>query len=353
MKRSPRGKANFFEAEQLLEAWEPLAKKKKPGFRWDGQEYGKERKSQGPDRSGLNKHAEPLMGLLEVAGGCHPRHVAVRNTLELLDAKHDIRPAKCTAHWADAAAGKWTVMAKHAGDLAAKNKDTGMEDLDKLLTLVRKLTRQAEERHASPPKRAGDNGAAGDNAEHGAAAGDNAEHGAAAEDNAEHGGAEPDDSDVDVVGFTCNCPTCQKERAMVDVDAEDARSESSLAAERAVPVDPSKGGHKQFLQGVKAAGSDTQAGDSTQAEASAKAEPSTFEASTGVLPAHIVWRSKPQSGYIMAGKPPKYWIGCTVNQSQNYAQVLESLKKSIEDGSLHGGKIRETDTAEKIMMVPR
>ena len=67
---------------------------------------------------------------------------------------------------------------------------------------------------------------------------------------------------------------------------------------------------------MKAACSDTQAGDSTQAEASAKAEPSTFEASTAVLPAHIVWRSKPQSGYIMAGKPPKYWIGCTFNQSQ-------------------------------------
>ena len=127
--------------------------KEKPGFRWDGQEYGKERKSQGPDRSGLNKHAEPLMGLLEVAGGCHPRHVAVRNTLELLDAKHDIRPAKCTAHWADAAAGKWTVMAKHAGDLAAKNKDTGMEYLDKLLTLVRKLTKHAEDKAASPKHR--------------------------------------------------------------------------------------------------------------------------------------------------------------------------------------------------------
>ena len=92
-------------------------------------------------------------------------------------------------------------------------------------------------------------------------------------------------------------------------------------------MDPSKGGHNKFIQGVKAAASDTQAGDSTQAEASAKAEPSTFEASTAILPAQIVWRSKPQSGYIMAGKPPKYWIGCTFSQSPNYAQVLQSLKK--------------------------
>ena len=63
----------------------------------------------------IEMRAEPLRRLLQVAGGCYPRHVAMREALELLDGKHDIRPARSGSSWADSAAGKWSVMAKHAG----------------------------------------------------------------------------------------------------------------------------------------------------------------------------------------------------------------------------------------------
>ena len=62
----------------------------------------------------IEMHAEPLRRLLQVAGGCYPRHVAMREALELLDGKHDIKPTEMLDKTGARAPGiRWGNIHKH------------------------------------------------------------------------------------------------------------------------------------------------------------------------------------------------------------------------------------------------
>ena len=194
-----------------------------------------------------------------------------------------------------------------------------------------------------------------------------------------HVAAAEDPDYVVVVGHFCNCLGCQKRRGALEVEdegvdedakseASDAMSESSLAAEKATPVDPSKGGHKKLLakvvedKGGEAAknskaelAKDTQAEDAadkskaaadhTQAEDAAdksKAPPPPHHLcslSRRFFNCSITWRKNvAKPGYIMAadraGMPARYLVGVSQKESSKYKEVLVTMKRLVKDGSM-------------------
>ena len=86
---------------------------KDPGFCWLGNDYDKCKRTQGPDREGMDKYAGALDKLLQVVGYGLPRHTPIKDTLRASHAKHGIAGEPGSYHWADEAAQKLTMMVKH------------------------------------------------------------------------------------------------------------------------------------------------------------------------------------------------------------------------------------------------
>ena len=79
-----------FEAGALVEAWNPLATLRDPGFQWDGSDYPIGARHTPIDVGLLENHKPALLLLLQLAKTGYPSHGSVREALEMLQEKHQV-----------------------------------------------------------------------------------------------------------------------------------------------------------------------------------------------------------------------------------------------------------------------
>ena len=205
---------------------------------------------------------------------------------------------------------KWSCMCKHVLDCARVHKHTGYDSLDKLLEQVR----ESQAFPMEPPafKRAklsidGEEDPQVSDAESDGLQASEAPEAAGLEESDE--GAS--DEEVAITSFTCRCPQCVKP---VVVERDDGNiSESSAAAQKSTPMEPSKGGHKKEIQ---------------KHDKDAKASKSNFQKSS------LVNRKKPLQAYIMAGTPKVHWVGSSAKESAQFKDLLNTICQAIEDGKV-------------------
>ena len=88
--KKPRTCSTNFDPDDLLQLWKPLAELKDAGFSWMGNDYDKSKRTQGPDREGLQTYAVALEKLMQVVNGGIPRHTPIKLTLAALHDKYGI-----------------------------------------------------------------------------------------------------------------------------------------------------------------------------------------------------------------------------------------------------------------------
>ena len=121
-----RSSTDRFDGNELHAALLPFAQLKNPGFDWELGSYAKSRRSQSPDRLGLEKYAPLLSCVLTVAPGGYPNHTALRDVIIGLNAEHGIRSpttanTKTVLDWANDVADIVRLALKHIVDLKRSN----------------------------------------------------------------------------------------------------------------------------------------------------------------------------------------------------------------------------------------
>ena len=121
MRRARSGNETF-DVTRLASLLEPLARDKSPPCDFELSGYGKTRRSQGPDREGLQFYAPLLMAILTVAPTGYPSLVLLRETWLELQRKFQIMGPGTHVHrdpseWATIAADRIRLCLKHVVDL--------------------------------------------------------------------------------------------------------------------------------------------------------------------------------------------------------------------------------------------
>ena len=88
-KKRSRPCESKFNADVLIEHWDPIARLKDPGIAWDGSSYGSSR-TQSLDEATMLPYAKALEHLLGLAPGGFPCHRALLGTLKELHVRHSI-----------------------------------------------------------------------------------------------------------------------------------------------------------------------------------------------------------------------------------------------------------------------
>ena len=122
MKR-PRSSNDEFDVKLLCAELAPYASVKDLQWDWEFSQYAKTRRSQAPDRLGLEKYQEFLKTVLRVAPGGLPSQVRLREVFMRLDQHHCIMAAdlrelnKEPRVWANDCCDRVRIMLRHIRDL--------------------------------------------------------------------------------------------------------------------------------------------------------------------------------------------------------------------------------------------
>ena len=122
--RARRPSVSNFEAADLAAALFPLAGLRATGFRWDGSDYTALGRNHVPHQASLSQHAEALAIICGFAPSGFPAHATLRNTLLLLQNKHNVlgdHPAHRLFREASVAAENWKIMCKHVYVIKKQN----------------------------------------------------------------------------------------------------------------------------------------------------------------------------------------------------------------------------------------
>ena len=82
--KKPRTSCDVFMPEALYDDLKPLAANKLIGFSWGGEDYAKVRRSQGPDRAGLELHSKLLEVMFRHCPKGFPAHNPLKRVLKKL-----------------------------------------------------------------------------------------------------------------------------------------------------------------------------------------------------------------------------------------------------------------------------
>ena len=116
---------DLFYKAALYEALKVFAMLKKLAWDWEFLEYGKSRRSQGPDREGLEYYFEVLQAVLKFAPKGFPSLALLKLVWTQLNEKHNVMAEEVKAKykqkgidlWASDACDKLRVMCSHVVDL--------------------------------------------------------------------------------------------------------------------------------------------------------------------------------------------------------------------------------------------
>ena len=302
--RTPNDK---FDIGKLINALEPFAASKKFALDWEFEAYNKSRRSQGPDREGLEHYSKLLGTILYIAPHGFPGHQQLKATWEQLQEDYKIMGKDVKApidKWSSQCADKVRLCCKHIVDLKKS-------DSPYMTPVLKSLVEQVVvETTITPTRRLL--------------------------------GKQNSDESVMELGYICRCPKCQE---AVDVSSDPEKSEASVDAcknTRSVPAQ--RGGHKRALKIKKGDKDDPLLKKPAKAMKAMKAATKASDSET--IKYKIVWRSNPTEkacGYILQNG--KYLIGLSNNKSTEYKDILKGLQVDMEK---MGTKVSKEDATKMI-----
>ena len=344
-----KGTANdVFEPDALIEALKPHARDKECLFDWELGDYGKSRRSQGPDREGLGYYAVLLAVVLLFAPHGYPSSTLLKIVWRELQHKYSIMSkeliqiygSKLDA-WTSLCAEKVRLACRHIVDLKRSQTTYVSSEVRALIDLVklRDDAAPAASRRTSSSSKAPPPGAPTGIIPPRSASSITTQRRASSKcavvsSDSEAVSSQPS-SEVMCCGANCQCPDCQK--ATVVESSQECGSEGSAAAQNNtehVPAD--RGGQKRAAQPE-----DPEEDKSTRKRpAAAEGETSRKKpAAAGEVRLSIVSRHQPigkRESYIM--KNGKFLIGCSEKTHAAYLQIVDKLKKEIEGGTVAAEK---------------
>ena len=223
------------DVEALIADLEEFAKLRSLPWDWELAQYSKCRRSQAPDRRGLQYYSDLLLVLVKHAPKCLPPHKSIQVTWVELQARYGIKNSSLStqsvATWADQAADAVRVALKHVLDLARSKTSFMPAALRQLVDKVDISRSTPEPVTTEKPVRAPRQ-------------------------------LQMRDSDsscaAELVSFVCRCPRCLKAEEILSSQedppvacgrASPVRSETSLAAEEnSESVPATRGGHRKHVQ---------------------------------------------------------------------------------------------------------
>ena len=132
-----RTATDIFDPVMLADDLAVFAEGKSP-FAFDGRDYSKQKKSQGPDREGVHKYSAGLAVVMSHAPNGFPRHSLMKRALEILDERHSLNErGQLRKNWASQAAGHWCTVMKHLADMARCGRTTPFADVNRLISILR------------------------------------------------------------------------------------------------------------------------------------------------------------------------------------------------------------------------
>ena len=120
----------------MVEAWNPLATLRDPGFQWDGSDYPIGARHTPIDVGLLENHKPALVLLVQLAKTGYPSHGSVREALEMLQEKHQVikGPKEAMFPKLNDAATRWRMMCKAIYTL--KSNDANHASIQEAIDLI-------------------------------------------------------------------------------------------------------------------------------------------------------------------------------------------------------------------------
>ena len=315
-----RAQTDRFDGTELEEALKAYARIKDNTFDWEMGAYAKTRRSQSPDRAGLEKYAPLLSTILSFAPGGFPNHGLLRDVLISLDSTYIIRskdvPAtKSRMDWANDVADTIRLATRHIVDL----KKSGTSYLPPILRdLVGLVKLDADPDMHAPPIPI-----SWQMPEPAAALPPPPRRLAAKTSNASIA------SSVIFCGVRCRCPLCTPAE---DIDSSQG-SATSMAAAQAEPVVASRGGQKRLAREMR--GNDA---EPVMQKPAGLIYKKPAAANLSKKPANafkVVHRKSPEAraeAYIMHNN--KFLTGMTRAKSESYHTAVLQVAAELESGAL-------------------
>ena len=316
-----RALTDRFDGTELEEALKAYARIKDNTIDWEMGAYTKTRRSQSPDRAGLEKYAPHPAHTHQLRG--HPNHTMLRGVIISLDSKFTIRSqgvptTKSRMYWANDVADTIRLATRHIVDL----KKSGTSYLPPILRdLVGLVKLDADPDMHAPPIPI-----SWQMPEPAAALPPPPRRLAAQTSNASIA------SSVICCGVRCRCPLCTPAE---EIDSSQG-SATSMAAAQAEPVVASRGGQKRLAREMR--GDDAEpvmhkpAGFIYKKPAAANLSKKPGPSSNAFKVVHRQSPAARAEAYIMHNN--KFLTGMTRAKSESYHTAATQVAAELESGAL-------------------
>lgn len=293
-----RSRNDLLNVVDVCEALAPFAVLKTPPFDWEVAGYGKTRRSQGPDRDGLEAYEQLLRVILRAAPSGHPSLGRLRSVWMWLHGKYGLMAPDIQSKgvplcdWAAQAADTVRLMCKHLLDIKASRTTFLSPTLAGLVSMLKDAEPEGEEeveerlpapRTLKPQLSTG--------------------------------------SSVVLCGWRCECPDCKQPAEVIDMDSDGASSTSlAAAAVETVPASSSK-----LTKALKEASKPVAAkAPKMKKPAAAAAAVAEEPSKAGAPKVKIVTRKKPEQAYVMVNG--KFLIACSKARSPDFMAHIAEIK---------------------------
>jgi hypothetical protein len=139
-KKGNRSANDRFDPEAMTHALKPLAILKKPPCDFEFEEYGKTRRTQGPDRDGLEFYEPVLSKMLKFAARSSPKKALIKIVWLQLEEDHKIKSkryeCKTIDEWADMCVDRVSTATYHLRNLALSRTIYVTAKLKSLMAMV-------------------------------------------------------------------------------------------------------------------------------------------------------------------------------------------------------------------------
>ena len=316
--RKPRTATDRFDGQSLLDDLRAFARLKDLGWDWELSNYAKLKRSQAPDRAGLESYAELMLVVLKHAPRGFPNHMLLRDVWLELDKQYNIRDSRIPAttrqlDWANNCAEAVRTASRHVVDLRRSRTRFLSSTLQQLVDSVDDAPilaiEDAPARALAPPP-----------------APPPAPPAADTPTQRQLAHRRSDESSVVFCGFKCECDRC---KSHIDVPSSQSLppspvSDTSVAARaNAQFVPASRGGQKNAARKRPAA-----------SIATSHAKPAAATAATtGAF--KVVKRFKPtarKEAYIL--HDGKFLLTLTAKRAEDCNDLMEVLAAELERGDV-------------------
>jgi hypothetical protein len=343
-KKKPRTSNDIFCPVALFEALKVFAMLKKLAWDWEFLNYAKSRRSQGPDREGLEYYFEVLQAVLKFAPGAFPSLALLRLTWAQLHDNFDVMADEVKAKykksgvqaWATDAGDKMRIMCSHLVDL----KKSGSTFLSPKLQALVALIKLPSEVELEPP----------------------GEIQVPKSTPARILRREASES-VEIIRISCQCEECLAKAPPIDADEEapaptaatscgcaagigaeaedkpldsDHSSTSRAAMQNTKHVAAKRGGHKSQVEALKKSAAEQPekakpSSTATKAARKTKGGHEKADDAAGVLKVSLNARNTHNRKESIVMVNGKYVAQCSEKQSPRYKDIMKQVKEELEN----------------------